>query len=68
MSVKPESTDASTAARPGSCCAPATAKKILTESTSKLPGQHDRIAEVRKALDESQQETHWRAPGARAAT
>ena len=28
---------ASTAARPGSCCAPATAKKIFVDSTSKLP-------------------------------
>ena len=36
-SVKPSSTMASTAARPGSYCAPATAKKILIESTSKLP-------------------------------
>ena len=32
--VKPSSTDASTAARPGSCCAPAMAKKILVDSTS----------------------------------
>ena len=47
---------ASTAARPWSCDAPTTAKKMSVDSTREIAADHQRVGEIGHALDEADQE------------